>query len=290
MKPAQLLDQWLHRLETGKRLAPLTLKAYRSDITSFLAFITTHKGSEATVATLMSLAPADGRAYLAHCLSSNYNKASTARKASAVRGFFGFLALRGNENSVFTNLQSPKVPKQVAKPLLVEQIFKLLAKANRRDKALIGLLYSSGMRLGEALALNVSQWHRGEGLFIKGKGNKQRYIPVLPQTAKMVNEYLASRSHLKADQPLFVGKQGKRLNAGVAQRMMRALRRTLNLPETASPHALRHSFATHLLGEGCDLRTIQELLGHSSLSTTQGYTKVDLAKILRSYNQSHPRA
>jgi len=284
-----LLSKWLEALKTERRLAPLTLEAYQRDLTMFLRFVTAHAGKQPTMTMLARLTAADSRAFLSHCFAKKYSKSSIARIASAVRSFYRHLASRELENPVFMTLQSPKVPKSVAKPLLFEQITKLLGDSNLRNRALICLLYSSGMRLGEVLALNIEDWN-GKSLIIKGKGNKQRLVPILPKAAEAVAEYLATRPARKSSEPLFLGKQGKCLSAGVAQRMMRTLRRRLNLPETASPHALRHSFATHLLSEGCDLRTIQELLGHSSLSTTQGYTKVDLAKMLKSYKQAHPRA
>ena len=282
---------WLAHLEGELRLAANSLDAYRRDLRAFLRFVAVHRAEAVDLATLERLTAADARAWLASRAAA-YEKTSTARAAAAVRGFHRFLAERlGRENPRLMNLKSPRTKAAVPKALLHSQILRLLDDAGSggsRDRALICLLYATGMRLGEALALNVGDWRR-DGIIVRGKGGKQRLVPILPQAARAVEDYLAARES-DPSQPLFLGVGGGRLRAGVVQRMMRKRRRRLNLPETASPHALRHSCATHLLGGGCDLRLIQELLGHSSLSTTQVYTQVDAARLLKVYRNAHPRA
>lgn len=300
------ITTWFAHLKGELRLSPNSVRAYRRDLRAFLAFIAVYKAQAVELALLEGLTAADGRAWLASRVAS-HQKTSTARAAAVVRSFYRFLGLRlKRENPRLMNLRSPTVKTAVPRALLHSQVFRLLdgISGNNalRDKALLCLLYATGIRLGEALTLNIGDW-QADTLTVLGKGGKQRSVPVLPQAAAAVAAYLATRvggasggatgsasGSATDDEPLFLGVGGGRLQAGVVQRMMRGLRRRLNLPETASPHALRHSVATHLLAEGCDLRLIQELLGHTSLSTTQIYTKVDVAQMMRVYKKSHPRA
>ena len=219
-----------------------------------------------------------------------------------MRGFFRFLDRQGVlHNPAIHAVRAPRLSRSVPRPLTPDQSTDLLAEAEaddgetwvgQRDLALFMLLYGAGLRIGEALALDVRDaTGAGDSLRVTGKGNKQRVVPLLPRVRQAIDAYLALRPDgAPADAPLFVGVQGKRLNPGVAQRRFRELRALLDLPESATPHALRHSFATHLLGGGADLRTIQELLGHASLQTTQRYTEVDAEGLLAVYRAAHPRA
>lgn len=197
-------------------------------------------------------------------------------------------------------LRTPRLPHGIPKALAEDEACDAIAAiedadtapwVGKRDRAMFTLLYGCGLRIGEALSLDRHQAPRGDTMAVTGKGNKQRLVPVLPAVAEAIADYLAACPHpLKPDDPLFVGVRGGRLQAGIVQRRMRDLRRELGLPETATPHALRHSFATHLLAGGGDLRTIQELLGHASLSTTQRYTAVDGGRLAAVYRDAHPRA
>jgi len=220
---------------------------------------------------------------------------------STLRGFFRFLDRTGRvHNAALSAVRSPRPPAPVPKPLAADEAMDTLETAAElqdepwlaaRDTALFTLLYGCGLRLGEALALDRGDAPTGGAMTVTGKGRKQRVVPVLPVVASALAEYLALCPFRGGrDQPLFVGARGGRLNPGVVQRQMRRLRALLGLPATATPHALRHSFATHLLAGGGDLRTIQELLGHSSLSTTQRYTQVDAARLVSIYSDAHPRA
>ncbi len=227
---------------------------------------------------------------------------STARAVSVVRGFFRFLDRRGLvHNPLGQSLRTPKVPRSVPRPLSVGEARDSVAAIGtfsdeawiaKRDTALLALLYGCGLRIGEALGLSRGDAAgRPETLVVTGKGRKQRLVPVLPMVADAVDDYLAACPFAGGpDAALFLGARGGPLNPAVAQRQMRRVRAFLDLPETATPHALRHSFATHLLGRGGDLRTIQELLGHASLSTTQRYTEVDGDRLLAVYRGAHPRA
>ena len=245
--------------------------------------------------------PADFRAYLARRASLGIERSSLARGMSVLRGFVRFLQRRGlASTAALAVLRSPKLPPGVPKPLTVEDALATVEAAGelsrqgwqtRRDTALLALIYGCGLRLSEALGLGRGEAPLGEMLTITGKGRKQRQLPVLPAVRTAVADYLAACPHvLDADDPLFVGARGGPLNPRLVQRQMAALRGYLQLPATATPHALRHSFATHLLGGGGDLRAIQELLGHASLSTTQRYTSVETEHLLAVYDGAHPRA
>ena len=220
---------------------------------------------------------------------------------SSLRGFFRFLDRRGLvHNPALATVRSPRPPKSVPKALAADEALEALSCAGElhdqpwlaaRDVAIFTLLYGCGLRLGEALALNHRDAPRDDAMVITGKGRKQRLVPVLPAVREAIADYVRLCPYRpRPDAPLFVGARGGRLNPGVVQRQMRRLRATIDLPDTATPHALRHSFATHLLAGGGDLRTIQELLGHSSLSTTQRYTDVDATRLERVYKDAHPRA
>jgi integrase/recombinase XerC len=298
---ANAVDEWCDWLIHEKRGSPNTVQAYKRDLAAFLAFLTGHLAGPPTLADLTRLRTADFRAWLAHRANSGVARSSTARALSVVRGFFRWTTRNGIcSNAAVQSIRTPRQPQAIPKPLTSEKALDVTkapnAKQNEtwidlRDRALFTLLYGCGLRISEALALNQRDNRVGDYLVISGKGNKERMVPVLPAVWQAVAEYLKKCPHSRdPDAPLFYGSRGGRLSAGVVQRRLRTLRGQLGLPETATPHALRHSFATHLLAGGGDLRAIQELLGHASLSTTQRYTAVDGAKLLTEYKNAHPRA
>jgi integrase/recombinase XerC len=292
---------WVAWLAGERRASAHTIAAYGRDLAFFLDFLTEHLGELPGLAAVSALRPADFRAYLAHRVQDHLARTSLARGVSVLRGFVRFVQRRGfASTSALAALRSPKLPASVPKPLTIEDATGAVDAAGdlaasawqgRRDVAMLTLLYGCGLRLSEALGLSRGEAPLGEMLVITGKGRKQRQLPVLPVVSAAVAEYLAACPYVLAkDGPLFVGARGGPLNPRVVQRQMAALRERLDLPDTATPHALRHSFATHLLGAGSDLRAIQELLGHTSLSTTQRYTLVETERLLAIYDAAHPRA
>ena len=297
---AEAIQAWRMWLETERRASPHTAAAYLRDLKLFLDFLRDHQGGLAGLASLEGLRHADFRAYLARRAMAGSARTSTARALSVLRNFFRFLERTGRaSNAAVGAVRTPRLPQPVPKPLAEAEAMAVIDNAAaghatawiaRRDQALLLLLYGCGLRIDEALRLDLVDAPKGRSLRVLGKGGKERVVPVLPVVAEAIEAYVAACPFLVPDGPLFVGARGGRLNPGVFQRQMRALRARLGLPETATPHALRHSFATHLLQAGGDLRTIQELLGHASLSTTQRYTDVDTATLVRVYDRAHPRA
>ncbi len=297
------IAEWRLWLSDERRVSQHTLLAYQRDLYQFLTFLAEHQGKAASLKDLSGLAAADFRAWLAARANSGLERSSTARALSSLRGFFRWLTKRGlAENSALTTLRTPKVPMSVPKALTASEageVIETVAELSddgwtgKRDCAVLLLLYGCGLRIGEALALTRGQAPKPgqDGLLVTGKGNKQRMVPLLPVVTAAVADYLdACPYEGDAEAPLFLGKRGGPLGPRQVQGKMRALRGLLGLPESATPHALRHSFATHLLAGGGDLRAIQELLGHASLSTTQRYTEVDVASLLEVYDRAHPRA
>ena len=291
---------WTTWLGGERRASPHTIAAYGRDLAGFFDFLTGHLGEPPTLATLAALAPADYRAFLAH-RSAQVERASVARGLSVVRGFIRFLERRGLASSpALAVLRAPKLSRGIPKPLAVADAAEILeAPASfvasswqaKRDIAVLILLYGCGLRISEALGLTRTAAPQGEQITITGKGNKQRLVPVLPVVRQAIADYLTACPYpLHGDGPLFVGARGGPLSPRLVQKQMETLRRALGFPETATPHALRHSFATHLLAGGGDLRAIQELLGHASLSTTQRYTSVDTERLFAVYEAAHPRA
>ncbi len=284
------------------------MAAYRRDIHDFLAFVAEHTGGPPGLAALADLRQGDFRAWLARRARDKLARTSTARALSSVRGFFRFLDRRGlASNAAIALVRTPRLPKSVPKALSIRDTRDLLAETEadaaiewvaRRDTAILTLLYGAGLRISEALSLDKRTVEgllrtRAASVAITGKGGKQRMVPLLPQVRAALASYRATCPFLAAANPrdvFFIGARGGPLDPGVVQRAVRRLRVKLGLPESATPHALRHSFATHLLGAGGDLRTIQELLGHASLSTTQRYTDVDAARLAAIYRAAHPRA
>lgn len=297
------IDDWQRWLKHERRASSHTLAAYRRDLAAFLSFLAGHLGKPACLADLPALARADFRAWLAARSAAELQAASTARALSVVRNFFRFLAKRSlGGNAVLSTMRTPRLPHAIPKALTAQEAEDAVDAVGgkswiaKRDMAILFLLYGCGLRLGEALSLNRrdAQWARGDEvqtLMVMGKGRKQRAVPVLPAVAAAMEGYLADCPYGgDPEAPLFRGARGARLNPRLVQLRLERLREQLSLPATATPHALRHSFATHLLAGGGDLRAIQELLGHASLSTTQRYTEVDTAALLAVYDKAHPRA
>ncbi|MBS3647933.1 tyrosine recombinase XerC [Pseudaminobacter sp. 19-2017] len=286
-----------------RRMSPLTVDAYERDTRQFLQFLTGHCGGPVGISDIASLRPADLRAFLASRRNGGAGARTLGRGLAGVRSLLRYLERKGLVNAAgATALRAPRQPKSLPKPLTaldarrVVSVDEQLAEepwAAARDAAVLTLLYGSGLRISEALGLPASVLLGSDEsvLRVTGKGGKTRLVPVLPVALEAVAEYRRlCPYHLDPDGLLFRGARGGPLNPAIIQRAMRKMRSALNLPDTATPHALRHSFATHLLGRGGDLRVIQELLGHSSLSTTQVYTGVDTARLLEIYDAAHPRA
>lgn len=295
------ISEWAAWLAHERRVSANTLAAYGRDLTDFLDFLTGHVGGPIGLTTLNSLRTADFRSWLAARTARGLARSSTARGLAAIRSLFNRLERRSLvDGGALAALRTPRVPRALPRALSeVDARAALAAAADqdprpwiaKRDAAILTLLYGAGLRIGEALALDRRDAPAGPAMRVVGKGGKERVVPVLPVIAETVADYLDACPHaLGPDGPLFVGVRGGRLNASQVQAMVRRLRAALGLPETATPHALRHSFATHLLASGGDLRTIQELLGHASLSTTQRYTAVDSERLAEVYRAAHPRA
>lgn len=298
---AAAIGEWQVWLAHEKRSSRHTLDAYGRDAAAFISFLAEHLGDAPGLPALAGLKPADFRAYLARRANEGLARSSAARGLSGIRSLFRFLDQRGKvHNPALGTIRTPRVPRSLPKPLTVQEAAESLDSVaelatqpwmGRRDVALLTLLYGCGLRLGEALSLTRAEAPAGDAMVVTGKGNKQRLVPLLPAVVAAVEDYLKCCPFaLAPDGPLFVGARGGPLNPGVVQRQVRRLRAFLGLPETATPHALRHSFATHLLAGGGDLRSIQELLGHASLSTTQRYTGVDAAQLVEIHRAAHPRA
>ena len=292
-----IIEKWQNWLENEKRCSKHTMDAYYRDLSFFFEFLAEYKNKLANKNTLSNLKIRDMRAYLSHRISKHISRTSNARAISSVKSFFRWLE---NEeiikNSAVISFSPPKIPKSIPKAVdeeiavdILEEIKNFAKKSwlGKRDVAIFTLIYGCGLRISEALSLTKSDLTNGEFITIKGKGNKERLVPLLPIITEKIEDYLSACPYkVKNDEELFLGARGEVVNPGVIQRQLRKLRAYLNLPDSVTPHALRHSFATHLLAAGGDLRTIQELLGHSSLSTTQRYTEVDIEKI----RQEHSKA
>jgi integrase/recombinase XerC len=294
---------FLEWLAGERRAAALTIEAYGADLAGFLGFLSGHFAAEPDLARLQALRAADIRAWLTYEAGAGAGSATRARRLSAVRSFFRFLARRhGVDNPALKLVVTPRRRRSLPKALtplqaraVVEEIGQTseTAAIQARDIALFTLLYGCGLRIGEALALNVRDAPlpgSSAMLRVVGKGSKERIVPILPAVREAIAAWVGLHPAPEPDSPLFLGARGKRLDPGVAQKVLRAFRRRRGLPEDATPHALRHSFATHLLAGGADLRSIQDLLGHASLSTTQRYTAVDEGQLLRVWKAAHPRA
>lgn len=298
---AAALRDFLDWLRDERRASAHTVAAYARDVAGFVAFLAGHGGGAVGPETLAGLAIGDLRAWLAQRHAAGHAPSSTARAVSAVKAFERWSARRGAwRNSALAALRAPKSPRPLPRPLGEDDARATLETVEAvaeepwiaaRDTAVLALLYGSGLRIGEALALDRAVLPLGDTLRIVGKGRKQRAVPLLAPVRAAVETYLRLCPFTGGPRaPLFFGARGGRLRAEIVQLAMRRLRAALGLPEHATPHALRHSFATHLLSAGADLRAIQELLGHASLATTQRYTAVDAARMLDAYARAHPRA
>jgi integrase/recombinase XerC len=293
---------WLENLARERRLSDHTLDAYERDTRQFLTFMTGHLGGPTTLRDIETLRPADFRAFLAARRKEGSGARSVARNLAGIRSFLRHLEKKGLVNAAGAGaVRSPKQPKSLPKPLSDRQAITVVSNEAQlhdepwiaaRDAAVMTLLYGCGLRISEALDLTPADIRTGTTtLRITGKGNKTRLVPLLPIVFEAVEKYRTlCPFHLDEGEPLFRGARGGKLQPAIIQRAMQKLRSAFGLPETATPHALRHSFATHLLAGGGDLRTIQELLGHASLSTTQVYTGVDASRLLEVYDRAHPRA
>ena len=293
---------WAAHLEHERGLADLTLESYARDLAQFTAFLAHHLGHPPCLGDLKHIEPRTIRAFMAARRKVGTASRSLARQLSALRMFHRYLEREGLiESRAFLTISSPKIPHSVPKPLTVEKALAVVADQPfadldwiaARDIAVLTLLYGAGLRISEALGLTVKDAPTGDRdvLRVTGKGAKERMVPVLPVTRQAVARYMQLCPYpLDGGEPLFLGAKGGPLSPRIIQLLMEKLREVLGLPDTATPHALRHSFATHLLGSGADLRQIQELLGHASLSTTQVYTEVDRARLLQVYDMAHPRS
>jgi integrase/recombinase XerC len=298
--------RWLSHLGAERRMSGKTVEAYERDVRQFLQFLAGHLDETPSLRNLAKLAPQDVRAFMASRRAAGVSGRSLMRSLAGVRSFARFLERNGKGKvGAIAAVRAPKVPKTLPKPLAIASAQRiadadLRAGENRepwvlaRDAAVLALLYGSGLRISEALGLkrgDIPVVGRGDAVTVTGKGNKQRMVPVLPQVVQLVADYIKLCPYdLPADGPLFIGARGGPLSPRIVQLAMERLRGALGLPDSATPHALRHSFATHLLARGGDLRAIQELLGHASLSTTQIYTAVDTERLLEVYRSAHPRA
>ena len=305
MADARLMAEratWLQSLAGERRLSQHTLDAYERDTRQFLTFLTGHLAGPTTLKDIEALRPADFRAFLAARRRDGTGARSLGRNLAGLRSLLRYLEKKGLVNAAGAGaIRSPKQPKSLPKPLSDTQAVTVVSNEAQlheepwiaaRDAAVMTLLYGCGLRISEALDLLPGDITPGATtLRITGKGNKTRLVPLLPIVFEAVDKYRKlCPYHLTADQPLFRGARGGKLQQAIIQQTMRKMRGAFGLPETATPHALRHSFATHLLAGGGDLRTIQELLGHASLSTTQVYTGVDASRLLDVYDRAHPRA
>lgn len=288
--------QWAAHLARDRRRSPHTIRAYQATAERLTAFLQQHWGQPVDAAALGRLTAADLRAYLAARRGGGLGNASAARELSAVRGFVAFAAPKG----AMPRLRGPRVKPGVPRPISPDEAMALAGEVaedaaepwiGARDWAVLLLLYGAGLRIGEAIALPGRVLPLGETLAVTGKRDKTRIVPLLPQVRAAVETYAAQTPWaILPHEPLFRGAKGGPLSPGMIRRAVRAARARLGLGDRTTPHALRHSFATHLLGRGADLRALQELLGHASLSSTQVYTAVDAAHLLDVYRNAHPRA
>ena len=294
-------EKWKQWLLAEKRFSANTLESYERDVLAFLKFIGEYQGEFVSSDALAKLQLRDFRSWLASRKGKDYSNTSTARALASVRSFYKYLDRFENiQNAAIFHIRTPKKEKSLPRALSQEQariaVEQMAVSSkqewiNKRDLALLTLIYGTGLRISEALGLTVRQRPRGDSIIIRGKGNKERVVPILPVIREAIEDYINSCPlGLTDNDPLFVGMRGKKLQPAIFQKKIEGVRRALGLPESATPHAFRHSFATHLLSSGVDLRAIQELLGHASLSTTQRYTDVDSTRMLEVYTKAHPRA
>ena len=296
-----LIENWLSYSLKIRGNQPNTIKAYRRDIHKFISYLEDHNGIETDKPQLETVDLVTLRSWISNEKRNSLSNRSMLRKISAVKSFYNWLFVNeGIDNVIIPNFTGPKLKPKLPRPLSICDTQNLIefvkSKSSNswitaRDVAIVILLYGCGLRISEALALQFEATSLPEVMKIKGKGNKERLVPVLPIAKQSVKNYLDSCPFkFKLGDPLFIGIRGKRLNPKIIQNVVANARISLGLPATVTPHALRHSFATHLLSAGGDLRTIQELLGHKSLSSTQIYTGVDQARLMEVFKKAHPRS
>ncbi len=298
---AKAYRDYLTYIRVEKRYSPHTVQGYQRDLTDFLRFLNTHLGEPADAKALSTLKAMDFRSWLARMAQKDLAKTSIARSLSAMRSWYRWME-RNNilSNPAVKSVRTPKLPRAIPKPVGAIDAKDLIALSEtlykedwqgKRDMAVFTLLYGCGLRISEALNLNCDDWDKSPTITVMGKGGKERRIPLLPIVQEAIDDYLRLCPWDKdAKAPLFRAKKGGRLSPRQIQLSLQKMRPLLGLPDTATPHALRHAFATHLLSGGGDLRSIQELLGHASLVSTQRYTEVDKDRLLGAYNAAHPRA
>ena len=294
----QKVTDWKEYLRFEKNVSPHTLRAYSHDLDTFLAFLADYKEESLSLNSLSETALRDFRAWMSRQSMDGLKNSSRARSLSGVKNFLRWLDKNGHmHNAAITLVRTPKLPHKLPKPIGEISIFSLLEDLKEqgdwvslRNYTLFALLYGTGLRIQEALSLNIGDLRQDGYVRVMGKGRKERQVPLITPIRSILGDYLSC--HPAAADPtaaLFPGTRSLRLNQGVAQKALRVIRITLGLPETTTPHALRHSFATHLLQNGANLREIQELLGHASLSSTQRYTEVNAAELIAIHQKAHPR-
>lgn len=288
----KIIDEWRGWLKNERRYSAHTLDAYSRNLAVFTDFFE----KTLTLPALNKLEVRDFRAYISSLAGQNLAKSSIAREISAVKNFFRWLDMNDLvKNSAISIISSPRLPKILPKAVDIDDTFNIIGEAEDmakktweglRDTAVFTLLYGCGLRISEALSLNIGDLDNQNFLRITGKGNKTRIVPLLPIVIERINDYLAEVPYkMRHGEPMFLGARGERLSPRIIQRQMQKIRTSLGLPDTLTPHALRHSYATHLLTEGINLRSIQELLGHASLSTTQRYTDVQIETLKKEYKK-----
>ncbi|WP_299849330.1 tyrosine recombinase XerC [uncultured Roseovarius sp.] len=295
------LQGWLDTRQALGGISENTIDAYGRDVSGFLAFMTAHKGETQGLAALARISVGDMRSWMASVRGRDVGARSLARKLSAVKSFYRWLSEReGFEPTAVLATRSPKFQRKLPRPMSAEAAQDVIEAieiqhdnpwVSARDQAVVTLLYGCGLRISEALSITGRDLPLESALRVIGKGGKERMVPVIPAVREAMKRYLNLCPHpLRDDLPVFRGVRGGKLNPRMVQKMIESVRLQLGLPASATPHAMRHSFATHLLNAGGDLRAIQELLGHASLSTTQAYTAVDTARLLEVYQAAHPKA
>ncbi len=298
---AQKLEEWQTYLRVEKNMSKHTLRAYSSDAGQFIKFLFDHLGKHPCIDDLSKISISDFRSWLSKKSIDGATNASRARSLSGIKNLLTWFDKQGiMHNPAIRTVRTPKLPHKLPRPLHENQAKEVVEKAGqletkdwvgKRNIALFTMLYGCGLRIDEALSLNIADFPRNGFLRVIGKGSKERQVPVISLVETTLYNYICKCPYPSdPNRAIFLGIRGKRLNQGVAQRAMRQLRGALGLPENATPHALRHSFATHLLKEGMNLREIQELLGHSSLTSTQRYTEIDPTEMMNIYKKAHPRA
>jgi integrase/recombinase XerC len=299
--PAQaLVAQWASYLQHDRRRSAHTVRAYIATAHRLIEFLGRYRGEEIAPAGLLGLAAVDLRAFLADRRGGGLGASSAARELSGVRAFLSYAAEQQGKHPQLPRTRAPKRPRTLPRPAAPDEAVELAETAadsasapwiGARDLAILLLLYGAGLRVAEALSLRASVLPIGQTLRVTGTRSKTRIVPIVPAVREAIEDYARQCPYpLSDDVPLFVGARGGPLNPDLVRRVVATARRRLGLPDTLTPHALRHSFATHLLARGADLRALQELLGHASLSSTQIYTAVDAARLLDVYRHAHPRA